>query len=289
MEAINLIISRQQEGDKVSEILEGIYSDIIQCEHQDLIKEPFNMIRLISDGVVITRKQHENHVIIVNERYLVKYDYSPENTFIINLFAKACGLNVPNLVIVKASQLDKLNLQSIEHDEEEIEFKQDDYFVVIEYMINWKDYHNRRKRNESFITQLADILAFDLTIYNFDRFSFVMVYADLIIEGESIEQAFNTLKSRIKSFNEGNLGFYEDKLWAIDHSTDLWSRDKKNPMDEIRNLMKSDKFVDNVCQLVFDYFKIKGLDREIFKKQLVSRYTINQYIIPYYKKLIVIK
>lgn len=110
---------------------------------------------------------------LADNLFIVKYDEqfrANSLSFISNLFAIACGLKVPNMIL---SNKYSVGVNGFDGDEKMLQ--------IMDYIPNWEDYSQDHRRSISFVKELARLLAYDLVVGNFDRFLFITRYFDNII------------------------------------------------------------------------------------------------------------
>lgn len=167
-------------------------------------------------------KNIAGRALLVNNKFVYKDEHDDNAnflTFITNIFAKVCGLNVANILLAKPKYLITQKLSVVNNkltSNYEIEDNTDRLLQIIEYLPSWTDYSNEHNHTNNFIKELAEILAFDLVVGNGDRFLFIFRYFDNIIYKDDPEYEQMELFDD-PPINEGNFGFVDHKLYTLDH------------------------------------------------------------------------
>ncbi|SNW62696.1 Actin-Fragmin Kinase domain-containing protein [Orpheovirus IHUMI-LCC2] len=230
-------------------------------------------------------KNIAGRALLVNEKFVYKDEYDDNAnflTFITNLFAKVCGLNVANILLCKPKYLitQKLHVSNNKlRSNYEIENNNDKLLQIIEYLPYWSDYSNEHGRSNNFIKELAEILAFDLVVSNADRFLFIFRYFDNIIYKDDPEYEQMEIFDD-PPINEGNFGFVGNKLYALDHraNSDI------EQIIKLHNLLNDENI--NVCsELVSQYFKLNEMETILFNSILKNKIIDNLDKFPSFAKL----
>lgn len=240
----------------------------------DMVKYPFSAYKYyyINPGNIT---EISNRAYLSEDRkFVVKYDEQfRANTLslISNFFGKACKLKSPNMILSGRLPVNP-NLDGNE-----------DFLQLIDYISSWEDYSHDHYRSPKFIKQLAGLLAYDLVVGNFDRFSFISRYIDnfLFVDDPEFEQHEIFLDDEDSDLNSGNFGFVGDDLWSIDdrcyHNVEFIKR--------LHDLCTFE-FITECSRLMAEYFHLDRNEEITFRNKCWKYLNRNLLLFPVFEKLL---
>ena len=274
MDVIDLLLSANNGTSLIHEVVDHINAKIISSEKfvGKVAMDPFKLLTTVDEQITsecnlpsVGRFHYEHDMSdanVVNGKYIIKHQNNDTGHFVANLIARACSLNVPNNLLVRRNLVERNKGH------------RDQFHVqLIEYFIDWKDYSADIPRSISFLPDLAKILAFDLTVGNYNRFPLVFRYFRFIrVEKNKDINKENFFVSGPVKPNE--LGFSQGRLYAVsntvnEHFLDI---DELGPVHE---MLKNPEHVDNMCNLMIHYFRIPEKNKDLFKAQFIYQYADN--------------
>lgn len=269
MQALKIYIHYAKTGKSLVDISSEV--NVGSCKDlKELFAPPFQLYLYESDLPRMI-KHIGGRAYLINDKFIWKYDEqhkANELSFITNLFAKACGLNCPDIVVCKT-----------------------DYFIentliyegpvlaqIVEYLPNWRNYtEEKSEKSNKFIKQLASILAFDLLVCNGDRFLFIWRLIDNIIFKNIYPKMDLWLNPII---NTGNLGIIDEELWSLD----MRAHDDIKYISDVHNLLTKD-FLLECSNLMGIYFKLSRSQIKYFNDKLTKYIGKYSEIFPYFNEL----
>ena len=272
---IDLFINDRNENDKLIDVSKKLEKVIISGKYKyifKMLKSPFNLYeysRILPDKF----SKLGGRAFLVNNKFVWKHDEQLKAnslSFITNLFAKACKINCPDMIITDM----KYNLDDPSEYDNEKELVQ-----LIEYIPEWKDYSSEHPRSDKFVKQLSRLLAFDLVVANTDRFLFITRYIDNIIFSSypGYEQMDLWLDPHI---NEGNFGFVGTDLWSIDHR----AYDNLDYISKLHSLLNDD-FIKECTKMMTTFFKLNKKEEIHFFNKVKKYIQYNLSIYPKFELL----
>ena len=263
IETINLLLSNHHHNETLLELLNQLRAKLPKNKDSivyRLLRPPFALFRFL-DTKYESIKKINDRVYIINKEFVYKYDEQRKAnylSFISTLFAKACKIKTPNMVLANLHDFDFRPKYT--NEEKSVQ--------IMDYLPSWQDYSSEHQRGPKFGPQLASLLAFDLVIANSDRFLFIFRFIDniLFVDDPEYEQMDLWLDPII---NEGNFGFIGLDLWSLDCRAD-----KLDYILKVHRLL-DDEFLKKCSRLMGQFFKLNRNEILTFEDKLnkyVSRY-----------------
>ena len=267
LETINIILENISPNETLLQFLNRFRSKLSKSENlvYQFLRPPFDLFQFLNNEHQSIDKLNDRVYLVHSHigKFIYKYDEQRNAnslSFITSLFAKACHINTPNLILA--------NLHDFDFRPKYV--GKDRSVQIMDYLPNWQDYSMEHPRGDNFVPQLASLLAFDLVIGNGDRFLFIFRKIDNILfvkdpEYEQMDLWFDPI------INEGNFGFVNSDLWSLDcRSSNL------EYILKIHRLLDKE-FLKECTQLMSLFFKLDRNEAVIFEIKL------NTYLARYMK------
>lgn len=235
-----------------------------------LVRDPFPLYRF-TEVQPISVRLLGGRAYLVNNLFVRKHDEQGRAnslSFITNLFAKACKIHVPNMILTDI-------LYIVEGRESGGERS----VQIIEYVPNWVNYSPALPRGGKFVKQLAALLAFDLVVGNGDRFLFISRSIDNILFRDDPEYEQMDLWET-PQINEGNFGFVGTDLWSIDHR----AHDDIHFILRLHRLL-TEEFLQSCTVLMTQFFRLNLEERVLLGNKLSKYVRIYLALFPVFAQL----
>lgn len=210
----------------------------------------------------------------VNNIIVYKYDDNPnanELAFITSLFGKLCKIRSPNLVFTMLNYY--IEDGTVHHEPRGAQ--------IMDYLPQWRNYSRDHPKDDKFVKQLAELLAFDLVVGNGDRFVFIFRRVDDLIfvdDPEYIPQSDQLWDDPV--INEGNFGFVDGDLWSLDtfpaYTPEQLTRFHSSLTHE---------FLVECTELISQYFKLSNDQMALFHRRLTKQLGRNLKEYPIFRAL----
>ena len=259
MDIITLFLQNRREQETLLDVTNKFKLVILGCQSPtifQLIERPFPLYRFTTIQPTVI-KPLSGRTYLVDNLFVYKYDEQRKAnslSFITNLFARACKVNSPDMILSKP-------LYTIEGER----YEGEKLVQIIQYIPDWIDYSSAHPRSKGFVKQLASLLAFDLVIGNSDRFLFITKFIDNILFRDDPDyQEMDIWDS--PQINEGNFGFVGSDLWSLDHR----ANDDLNFIIRLHQLA-TDDFLQSCSMLMAEYFQLNQREQVVLRDKL-SKY-----------------
>jgi hypothetical protein len=279
MDTIQLYLQQKRQGLSILQASLKFEQSVISASREtelifQLVSRPFYLCKFAR---VIPRELRRlaGRAFLADDNFVVKQDEHYKNnslTFIANLFVRVCKVDVPDMILTKK----RYNLP----EDEQKDFDEN-MLQIIEYLPGWEDYSDSHPRSENFAKQLARLVAFDITIYNSDRFLFIAVLMDKIAFADDPDYEQPDDIEDFLQVNKGNFGFVGgDELWSLDHST-VGDRELLNKLHSGID----DAFLDDCAAVTGRYFRLDDEAVTLFREQLEKYFNYNMTFFPLFMEL----
>lgn len=258
----------------LTEINESFREMIVKCwDISQFLADPFKLFFRILEPP-ITVKHLRGRAYTVDDRFVYKYDEQPDaNTlsFITSLFGKVCKIRSPNMVL---AILDYHIEDGLVHHEPQLA-------QIMDYLPNWQNYSHDHPKDDKFVKQLAELLAFDLTVGNGDQFLFIFRLIDDIVFADDPE--YESQRDHLWDdpvINGGNFGFVHGDLWSLDARPEYTSEQ----LDQLHASL-TDEFLMECVILMGQYFELTNNQMALFHKRLLKQLNRNLLKYPMFDSL----
>lgn len=266
MNFINLFIDNKKRNVSFTDVNEK-FESILMSARSTLLMGKLIALYKYARTKPVSVKNIGGRAYLINGEFVYKHDEqfkANELSFISNLFAQACKVKCPNMILTTREDF-------IDKD------SNDKLAQIMEYRPDWSNYSPEHPRSKSFVKQLARLLAFDLVAGNSDHFLFIDRIIDNIIFANDPEYGQMDLWDS-PILNEGNFGFVGDDLWSLDHR----ANDDMSFILKIHKLLDKE-FLSTCTRLMAKHFKLSSDEESVFRSKLSKYVARNLKLFPKFK------
>ena len=278
MELMVLFLTNRREQESITDVSKKFEDMVINCPRiVPLLKDPFYLVPFTREIPTSIKPLGGpgSRAYVVNNKFVYKYDeqeYANELSFATNIFAKACGIKTVDMIISV--------LEYFIQDGQVHEFTPT-VTQIMQYIPEWQDYTPDHPKDHKFVKQLAELLAFDLTVGNGDRFLFISRYIDdFLFKDDPEYDPYGEDLWDNPIINEGNFGIVNDDLWSLDER----AYDDINYITRLHALL-TEPFLDECTRLMGYYFKLTPDQMLLFRRKLVKYLDHDLALFPIFHRL----